>query len=222
MPLPDVVYLVKRSERNEELRFSLRSLANLPHRRVWIAGHKPRWVTGVGHIPVREYGNKWMSTACNLRAAAKHPEVADDLVMFNDDFFIIEPIDQVPALHRGPIGAYLERRNDRTGDYTRRLLACEKLLGPDALLYDAIHTPMPMHKPTLRQVFNEISSRALFRTVYGNRADIGGVEHRDVKVLGDGWTDGPFISTSDRAFAEREVGRRIRAMFPDPSPHERT
>ena len=40
----DVVYCVKELITNEELRYSLRSLRNLPHRKVWIFGGCPKWV----------------------------------------------------------------------------------------------------------------------------------------------------------------------------------
>jgi hypothetical protein len=50
--LPDVVYVVRPGNRNEELRYSLRSIAaHLPHRRVWLAGFCPSWVRNISFIP---------------------------------------------------------------------------------------------------------------------------------------------------------------------------
>ncbi|MFF3129757.1 hypothetical protein ACFVRD_48125 [Streptomyces sp. NPDC057908] len=54
---PDIVYVVRPWNQNEQLRYSLRTLANLPHRRVWIAGYCPTWVgPDVGRIPVAQAG----------------------------------------------------------------------------------------------------------------------------------------------------------------------
>lgn len=38
----DLVYIVKNSEVNEDLRYSLRSVAKfVPHNKIWIVGYKP-------------------------------------------------------------------------------------------------------------------------------------------------------------------------------------
>ena len=70
---PDIVYVVRPGERNEELRYSLRSLSNLPHGRVWIAGYMPKWVTGVEHIPSPAKPGSHVHAKANLRAACQHP-----------------------------------------------------------------------------------------------------------------------------------------------------
>lgn len=101
--LPDIVYPVRPGTINEELRYSLRSLANVPHGRVWIAGHRPPWARGVGHIPVPPQATKYLGSTANLRAAVEHPEVAEEFLYFNDDFFVMTAVQEVPALHRGPV-----------------------------------------------------------------------------------------------------------------------
>lgn len=40
----DIVYFVKESAKNEELRYSLRSLKNFPHGRVWFYGYCPSFL----------------------------------------------------------------------------------------------------------------------------------------------------------------------------------
>jgi hypothetical protein len=64
--LPDLVYVVREGDRNNELRHSLRSVvANVPHRLVWIAGYKPGWVSDlVGYIPMAQRGTKWQNSGC--------------------------------------------------------------------------------------------------------------------------------------------------------------
>jgi hypothetical protein len=215
----DVVYLVKRSRHNEELRFSLRSLTNLPHGNVWVAGHTHRWLTNVGHIPVDQNpGQKWASQARNLSAACKHPGVSETFVMFNDDFFVMKPTDRVPTLHGGPMEPLVKRGNM---EWRRRFRETFEHCGPGALSYDGIHVPMVFDKARLADVLDDIGTRLLFRSVYGNRYRVGGSRVANAKVSGE--TEPPdslFLSTSDRSFKHYPVGKHIRDRLPDPSPYE--
>jgi hypothetical protein len=215
----DVVYLVKRSRNNEELRYSLRSLKHLPHGRVWIVGHRQPWLTNVRHIPVEQTpAQKWTSQVANLRAACLHPEVSDPFVMFNDDFFVMQPVAKVPALHGGPMAANVTHRNS---EWSRRFRETAAYIGPDALAYDGIHTPMTFHKRQMLAVLDEIGTRLLFRSVYGNRHCVGGEQIVNTKISDDAEPeDRMLLSTSDRSFKHYPVGKHIRAAFPDPSPYE--
>lgn len=109
----DVVYYVRPGERNEELRYSLRSLQNMPHERVWLVGHKPAWVTGVEHIPNRSNGSSPQHNATSHLLAACDAVPAERFVVFNDDFYVMEPIEHIPALHAGPLS---ERRRPMGSD----------------------------------------------------------------------------------------------------------
>src|SRR5690606_31556781 len=179
--LPDLVYVVRPGETNEELRYSLRSVAeHLPHRQVWLAGHCPRWARNVGHIPVEQAGTKYQNSTRNLRAAAEHPGVADVFLLMNDDFFVMKPVPRMPVLHRGPVdrveayyasrarGLYLRGRRE-----TRDLLAS---LGHHRPLSYELHVPMPMRKSRVLEVLDigrdlEVLHK---RTLYGNLYGIGG------------------------------------------------
>jgi hypothetical protein len=95
------------------------------------------------------------------------------------------------------------------------------LLGPDALSYDGIHTPMTIRKCAMLDVLDEIGDRMLFRSVYGNREQIGGVESPDAKIRNRKHAgNGPWVSTSDQSF-KADIGRRIRRSFPDRSVYEK-
>lgn len=223
----DVVYLVGEQASYDELRYSLRSVAaHLAHRRVWLVGACPPWAL-TEHIGTRQHFGKWHNQELNLRAACEHPAVSDPFVLFNDDFFVLRPTVDVPALHGGPIVDVIAARRG-SGEWMRRLRHTADHCGPDALAYDAIHVPMVLRKQRTIQVLDEIADRPmLFRSVYGNRWRIGGRRHPNVKVTrakGDlaadeaaGWR---FVSTADGSFARSPIGRRLRSMFPDPGPYE--
>jgi hypothetical protein len=223
---PDVVYLVGPQRRNEELRYSLRSLANVPHGRVWIAGGAPRWARPDGLISVPRAGTAHYHTALSLTAAARHPDVAESFVLMNDDFFITHPREHFPTWHGGPLRvqrARYAKGNQHT--FVRAMGKLADLMG-DLLSYE-LHVPMPMTKAGVLEILelaiDPPTVAVLKRTIYGNHHHVGGEEHRDVKVFGDreAWSkEGPFLSTTDSSFTHTAVGRYLRSLFPDPSPYE--
>lgn len=234
-PGMDAVYIVKASEKNEELRHSLRSLTNLPHRRVWLVGYKPRWVRGVEYVPTVQHGPKHANTWRNWQAMAATAEISDRFVLFNDDFYITRPVEGIPALHRGSLVEMIDwyARHRLTAcrqraDYTRRVLG--RSGRTDGLLSYELHVPMLVERPALAEAFgwlNHNRSAPLEhlskRTFYGNWARTGGTETLDVKVMrSDGAlppTDLPFLSTSPHSWAGL-AGGWVRRMFDVPSVYE--
>lgn len=239
----DIVFPVRPGDANEELRYSLRSIcANLPHRRVWLAGHRPPWVAdSVGWIPTRQVpGAKWANARKNRLAAARHPDVADRFVLFNDDMFVISPLPGgVPVLHRGPVAevaAGYRRRGIHVGsgglgEYVRGMLDTAAWLQArgvaDPVSYE-LHLPMPMPKVGLADAIVGARAAGLamphIRTIVGNLQGLGGERARDVKITdrrtvpGDG---DRFVSTTDGTFANGAVGAWLRERFPDPCRYER-
>lgn len=62
----DIVYFVKESDENEELRYSLRSLKNFPHKRVWFYGGCPKGLKPDVHVYVEQNEqNKWQNVNKN-------------------------------------------------------------------------------------------------------------------------------------------------------------
>ncbi|GAA2946000.1 MULTISPECIES: hypothetical protein [Streptomyces] len=227
---PDIVYVVRPGEHNPQLRYSLRSLANLPHRQVWVAGHCPAWVRDVGAIPVPGQPTKYLSSTANLRAAAEHPDVAEDFLLFNDDFFVMQPIGVMPVLHRGPVnqveGYYAARAQ---GKYLRGLRETRALLAdlgvPAPLSYE-LHVPMPMTKTRALETLDTGQHLDVLhkRTLYGGLYSLGGRHITDPKILTRGnhfSRAAPFLSTMPDTFNYGQVGAFIRARFPTPSPYEK-
>lgn len=237
---PDICYSVRPGDHNEELRYSLRSLRNLPHGRVWIAGHKPPWVSDlVGHIPTlqgdpRTSEVKFANSRRNHRALAEHDEIADDIVLFNDDFFVTEPIDRVPVLHYGTIenfNAFFRARSSTVSSYMlAERYTCEWVTATCGIARPrsyALHVPLPVAKQALADVLAILPEtyRGLplhLRTALGNLARLGGRRVADVKVLRSrpmAELARPFASTSDGTF-RMGAGEQLRSLFPDPGPYE--
>ena len=112
--LYDIVIPVKPSEINEDLRYTLRSIAKFggAYGRVWLAGYKPAWVTNVGFIPVKQTSGKWENARLNTLAACAEPGVSDTFVLFNDDFILTKPVkdwDEATNLYLGTLREHGER-----------------------------------------------------------------------------------------------------------------
>jgi hypothetical protein len=228
--LLDLVYVVRPGDQNDELRYSLRSVAeNLPHRRVWVVGHLPPWVTGTEWLPTDQSDTKYRNSTGNVRAACEHPAISDPFVLMNDDFFVLKPIEAIPALHRGPVdqvaasyessygwSTYLGGMRD-TADLLRGLGVAEPIS------YE-LHVPMVVHKAEMLEAL-EVGAHVPVlhkRTMYGNLAGVGGEETEDVKVSlqrpdwRPSWT---FLSTDAKTW-RRGVGEFVRMSFPEAGRYE--
>lgn len=233
MQAPDIVYMVKPTEDNEELRYSLRSLANIPHGKVFLAGYTPSWVQGVDSISRDQFQlSKYRNTTENLLAACHDERVSDDFILFNDDFFIVQPIPELPTLHRGFVYDVLEQYEAKTrSDYAQGMRETFELLRElgyrNPLSYE-LHIPMLINKQKFIEVIAK--QRELRpdmkvvhkRTLYGNLTNMGGVKTKDVKVYDSHQQipAGPFVSSSDASFKRFQAGLRIRHKFPAPSEYE--
>lgn len=226
----DVVYVVREGDDNEQLRYSLRSLANLKHDQVWIAGYKPSWVTGVRHIKTTQAQSRYKNSTGNLRAACEHPDVSQRFSLFNDDFYVMEPIRQIPRLHRGPVvglmGPSRPNHKLRQNGYLSGMWDTFDLLermGHDAPLSYELHVPMSVDKSKMLATLDAGAHvDALHkRTLYGNMHRHGGRQVEDAKVHNRKLpaTAKTFLSTSPSSFLG-QTGDLLRERFPTPSEYE--
>ena len=104
----DFVYIIKQGEKGDELRYSLRSIAKwYPNHKVWIVGYKPNWVINVNYLPVEQKGNKWSNSVNNIIQACNCPEISEDFILMNDDFFCINPkipLEDIIDANHGSVG----------------------------------------------------------------------------------------------------------------------
>lgn len=220
----EVVYYVRPGERNDELRYSLRSLVNLAHDRVLLVGYKPKWVTNVEHIPaLMTPGGPQMTAADHLLRACERVE-GDEFVVMNDDFYLMEPVERVPSLHAGSLA---EKAVATRGSYGNALReALRRLTGLTDPLAWTLHIPLVVVRQALVDVLRPILAgshrivRPEWRTMYGNLSGAIGEQAPDVKVRRrtDPMPTGPFLSSHDSAISW--LGPILRHRFPAPSPYE--
>lgn len=226
--------MVKQEEDNEELRYSLRSLKNIPHDRVFFAGYLPKWAQNVIHIPTVQDRSKYRNSTNNLITACMDARVSDDFLLFNDDFFIMKPIDSMPVYNRGTNAEVTaEYKAKGSGGYINGMLQTEELLhklGITEVINYELHVPMHINKQRFLdviQIKDDISPdiRVLHkRTLYGNFWKVGGETIKDVKIydLQQQWDeDATFLSTLDGPFYRHPIGDFIRSRFIERSPYEK-
>lgn len=229
----DVLYIVREGDSNDELRFSLRSLANLPHARVAVAGYCPSWLSAdVLRIPrPQPEATKYHRAKATLAAGLAFPDLSPDVILMNDDFYVCAPVASVPVVHRGPITDVLVEYRGVSSTYTAGMRATRSRLRelghPNPLSYE-LHLPLVVNRARLAAILSAPWYTPFLqeRSLYGNLEGLGGSRVGDVKV-----EEGrrhpppsvdpalPFLSSADRSFPF--VAPLLHSLFPARSPYER-
>lgn len=89
----DVVYILGEGSlvNNLEMFYSLRALQQHMRdlRNVYIVGICPRWLRNVEHLAVPDvHEKKWKNAHTKILAACAHPDLSDEFLLMNDDFFV--------------------------------------------------------------------------------------------------------------------------------------
>lgn len=230
----DIVYFVREGDDNEELRYSLRTLNNIPHRKVHMVGYKPNWVVNVNHIEVtQDRGGKNLNTTYNMEVAANNYDVTENFILMNDDFFIMKRLSELPRLNRGWVTEVEKRYKQFDSQYYRGMVDTreymEKLGLENPISYE-LHIPMLFNKSNilnmLTQYYRDEPPVAILhkRSLYGNMFNYGGKTVEDVKVYNIDGTfdkDSTFLSTDDSIWDDSLVGKFIRSKFPNKCKYEK-
>lgn len=183
----DVVYILKLDNFNYDLAYSLRSLYHnaTGYDRVWCVGYAPTWVSpDVDRIVTNQGNTKWRNALDNLVAACKHPDISDDFVLFNDDFFAINKVNLATDLYlaRGTIDDIIKRHRDndvKETTWTHSFAQIKELLiklGSIHFMDFTLHIPMIINKHKFLKVYNlpevqehlEKYNSLSYRNLYGN------------------------------------------------------
>lgn len=226
----DLVYVVRPGDDNEELRYSLRSVAaNMPHRKVWIVGHRPQWVTNVESIELKPQEDKFDNIIQSLRAACECDDITETFVAMNDDYFVMKPLGEIPVLH----GATLRELHQQFLDWGKNpdapyLVAMRNTLETleswghhDPLSYE-LHSPLPMNRAKLLDVLDRARHVRPFLPwgAYPAYGEAVGTRGYDAKNEPDLAAQGPYLSTYDGSFKREPIGEIVRAAFPNKCEYE--
>ena len=223
----DIVYFVKETRENEELRYSLRSLSNFPHNKVWFYGGCPDGLKPDYHIYVKQdKPTKWENIFEMFQIACNNTDITDDFWLFNDDFFIMKKVKEEPNFFDGDLYKRVVTLEDKHGGITpysqqlRYTLQELESMGCSTYNY-ALHCPFLINKEKGKELGNIITG-PMIRCAYGNYFQVGGRQSTDFKIDGidKSYKDKDYLSTNDKSFAHGIVGQQIRDNFPDKCKYE--
>lgn len=173
---------------------------NVPHRYIHVIDEKFHTISHVDQI-------------LKLKWAIENLDLTDEFYLFNDDFFVLEPIEEIPYFHRGSLK---EQSNKRTsGYYGLALKNTLSYLDEGALSYE-LHIPFLFHKGLLKLLIPTLTPRIykrncpLIRSTYGNLTAVGGQYMDDVKNVED-FEGKTYLSTNELSFSRKPIGDYIRS-----------
>lgn len=227
----DVVYILANGIKSDEIIYSVRSVVeNFPYNRIVFYGGKPKGIEPDIYIEVEQIGfDRYDKVNYTLNKICAADNLTDNFWLFNDDFFIMKPIEELPHAFRGTMEHRINNLNfiyGPSGGYIKAMKTTKDYLmcnGFDTLDY-ALHIPMLINRELGAKTLEEHPNQKLFRPLYGNINKLGGVQMDDVKVYRTGDEpdkDSPLLSTKDNSFKYGLVGEYIRDIFDKPCKYER-
>ena len=244
--LRDVVIIHRENDWADELPYALRSLKNLPHRKLWIVGHKPDWVTNVEHVPVADINPKWDDIQNKYLAFLTYRgDMTDEVVSMYDDIYILDGryrhID-LPTYHWGTAerafsGGKHPRRlktenvqNRSLSTYRRTIVDAGTLLQANGIrkpLNYSLHVPFVFIRSKVPTDLWEKGMTLQWRTMGGNTSGRPSVElggdvkvNRRVTLAQVLRRDTGFLSSLNSNFQRSGCKTLLRKLFPHPCEYE--
>lgn len=219
----DIIYFVKDNPRNEELRYSLRSVAkNMQYNRVWIFGGCPANIVPDIRVKVVQNGcTKWDNVRSMYLMACKNKELTDNFILFNDDFFIMQPTNYIEPLYRCSLEEHIKiLEPGKPSAYSKLLRDAKQTLerwGQPTLSYE-LHTPFIFNRKKLLKMLESFPDTHCCRTMYGNLYNIDGRQSSDVKIFSSktelDYKNLQFLSTDDPVVnINNDIWRWLKKQF---------
>lgn len=225
----DIVYFLKVGAKNEELRYSLRSVEKyVAHRKVWFYGGKPEGIRPDEYVYcVQREMTKWERVRNMMHQACQNDEITENFWLFNDDFFVLKPLlEDAPAPYDGTLTSKADevdaRHHNEPGEWTTNLRRLRKLLQDNNCpeLNYAVHKPLLVNRRKMLALLDKFPREPMLRALYGNYYELGGVDSPDVKVTCLATKDidkkmaaTDCVSTSDESFRNGQIGKWLRDKF---------
>lgn len=222
-----MVYVFRKGTKDSiALRYSLRSLSNVPHDNVYIVGDAPGWIRNITHIPVKDvydtksYKGRILNTWGKLKVACEAKSISEDFILFYDDCFVLRTITDFFYYHKGTVPKY----KNPNGHQMTVLKATKGFKNP---LHFGIHTPMVFNKKKLLNLCKiyDLNKGVHIKILYGNHYDVSPkVQIKDAKIRtikGLSNLEGrTFLSTHNQLEGSHEFERVMSGLFPNKSNYE--
>jgi hypothetical protein len=217
-----------------ELKYSLRSVEkNVPAERVWFLGGKPPWLRTANHLKTRQPYDKMRNARIQLWTAVLSDDISDPFIWMNDDFYIMEPVDELPMWHGGDWEQWLATLGPRYANspYLRdaklTISLLRKELWPNfSPLCWSLHTPILVWKGDMKTALtidDSCGQKLHLRSLYANLAGLEGVQApcHDVKQNAAVPPGQVYASSANATWPTSQLGKQIRSRFTEKSRWER-
>lgn len=231
----DWVVPVRPGDDNDELRYAIRTWqANGgldPERdQLWVVGHCPTWLRASHYIPGNYLSSGASNVYENVLRACIAPGIPERVVIANDDFFLMEPVDVQAHAYRGTLAAHIGSLRARHSWWHRSLRVTHDYLQGRGVAnprsYE-LHRPLVVEAGAMAKVLWDANAvnpgnPPQWRTLYGNLHGIGGTRQPDGKIYSGITTEPntPCWSTHDTSWRTSALAARVRDTFPAPSAWE--
>lgn len=238
---PDLIWLSHQKD-NEELRYSIRSVtenADGIYNKIWLAGTKPSWLTGAGIINVDPPHEKFASMRTKVTAIANDNRLTKNVVILQNDCFLMDKITSWDAYHMGNFTAYLNKQypNHRqsTNTWVKAIKNTAKWLeeqGHGDVLFYCGHVPLLFNRDKLATILSQYPPNlscdypALYPVAgaagKGNIGMNAKIKLKTSEAFKEKWNNRniPWLSTDDESFSDGFVGAFIQGAFRNPSKYE--
>ncbi|MDD3492977.1 MAG: hypothetical protein PHZ19_05735 [Candidatus Thermoplasmatota archaeon] len=183
----NLVYPLKTGSRQDEIKFSLRSVEK------FVRGVDDIYVIGTETVPntifIEHPDSQPRPAANTYLKCRKACEIMPNFLWMNDDIYFTRPIhvDDIPLIHKGLLPDHNRTSHDYQDElgHTRRYL---KSIGATTYSFE-VHCPMPI----VSDVFLRVTPIQLcttgrpivqWRSVYGNTCGFPSVKMNDNKIFG--------------------------------------
>lgn len=226
----DVVYPIGTGSlcKNQELKYSLRSLKYISYDKVFTIGHKVGFIIGTYHHHLADHSKKQINVIRKLLYACDISNLSDDFIFMNDDFFFLQETTIKNYINR----LSLDRLQQKTpnSNYGKALNNTIEWLKKNnlPLLNFEIHYPMIFNKQKFKKLFEPINldREYNYRSMYGNYYGLQGIPVKDFKIHEitdfNEQKQREFLSISDRLIIYDRFKNYIKSKFPDKSKFELT
>lgn len=188
----DIVYInTKTIWKNNEIKYSLRSLDKLVTGvdNVYVIGYKPDFLSDlVIHVPYPDkFENKATNIMMKVLTATEVPELSDDFLLLNDDYFFMNPIDAPTYPHYWKCDLSHTIQIQRN-EYQKHVIpTCKALLDKKLPTKNFdVHKPIIYNKKLFQEVINQYNWNIpwgyILRSIYCNTLGIEGVQRPDDKI----------------------------------------
>lgn len=212
-----------------ELRFTLRSVEQYLTgvKRIFIVGHKPKFVENVIHIPCPDIGKtKHHRIIHKILHTIKTTDISDDFLFMNDDHFLLKKYSasKFPNYYDMPLVDAVEvrRKSSVYQEYVQNTYRVQ----PEGLHYD-IHCPIIYNKEAFKNAMDSVDwskKTYLIKSLYGNFNGIKGMQMTDCKLNHRDHYEGRikdrvFFSTSaDMDYPK--LKKILEGLYPEPCKYE--